>query len=48
MVKSGLIVLHLLCFTDIHYTLSFMYCIRTLTRNSWIHYTDYWIVKQVD
>jgi len=18
---------------------------RTLTRNSWIHYTDYWIVK---
>jgi len=21
------------------------YCIRTLTRNSWIHYTDCWIVK---
>jgi len=24
---------------------NFRYCIRTLTRNSWIHYTDYWIVK---
>jgi len=22
-----------------------LYCIRTLTRNSWIHYRDYWIVK---
>jgi len=22
-----------------------IFCIRTLTRNSWIHYTDYWIVK---
>jgi len=22
-----------------------MYCIGTLTRNSWIHYTDCWIVK---
>jgi len=21
------------------------YCIQTLTRHSWIHYTDYWIVK---
>jgi len=22
-----------------------MYCIQTLTRHSWIHYTDYWIGK---
>jgi len=24
------------------------YCIRTLTRNWWVCYTDYWIVKYVD
>jgi len=22
-----------------------VYCIQTLTRHSWIHYTDCWIVK---
>jgi len=25
--------------------IDYLYCIRTLARNSWIHYTDYWIVK---
>jgi len=25
--------------------IGFGYCIHTLTRHSWIHYTDCWIVK---
>jgi len=24
---------------------SYLYCIQTLTRQSWNHYTDCWIVK---
>jgi len=24
-----------------------VHCIQTLTRHSWIHYTDCWIVKQM-
>jgi len=28
-----------------HNVLQSTYCIQTLTRHSWIHYTDCWIVK---
>ena len=33
---------------SILFSLVSLYCIRTSTRNSCIHYTDCWIVKQVD
>jgi len=32
-------------FTRITRTTVCLYCIGTLTRHSWIHYTHYWIVK---
>jgi len=27
---------------------NYRYCMQTLTRHSWMHYTDCWIVKYVD